>query len=187
MLELEGYRALVSKDGPSGLQQAREHKPDLILCDIMMADMDGYEVLAQIRAHPATESVPFIFLTAKGEVPDIRMGMSLGADDYLPKPVERADLLQAVRARLTRHSQQRNAFVPRFDDPKPLQRLGISPREAEILLWIAQGKSNADIASILGISLGTVKKHANHIFEKLGVESRSAAVLCALEALSGKE
>jgi DNA-binding NarL/FixJ family response regulator len=186
MLTLEGYRVLAAADGATGLQLARADRPDLVLCDIMMPGIDGYEVLAQLRAAPATASLPFIFLTAKGDLPDLRIGMGLGADDYLPKPVARLDLLTAVRTRLQRHAQQRQAFAPDFSNPTPLEKLGLSPREAEILLWMAQGKSNADIAVICGISLGTTKKHALHIFEKLGVESRAAATLRALEVLAQK-
>ena len=74
--------------------------------------------------------------------------------------------------------------MPRFESAAPLEKLGISPREAEVLLWMAQGKSNADIATICGISLGTVKKHTNHIFEKIGVEGRTSATLIALEELA---
>lgn len=186
ILTLEGYRVLTAAEGQSGLQQARDEKPDLILCDIMMPGVDGYEVLTQVRAHASTASLPLIFLTAKGDMPDLRLGMSLGADDYLPKPVSRVDLLEAVRVRLQRHSQQR-AFIPSFDNAAPLEKLGISPREAEILLWMAQGKSNSDIAVLCDISIGTVKKHANHIFEKLGVEGRTSATLRAVEALLEKE
>lgn len=185
MLTLEGYRVFSAADGAEGLRQVREHQPDLILCDILMPNMGGYEVLAQVRANAATASLPFIFLTAKGDMQDLRLGMSLGADDYLAKPVARADLLEAVRTRLQRHSQQ-SAFVPRFESAAPLEKLGISPREAEVLLWMAQGKSNSDIATLCGISVGTVKKHANHIFEKLGVEGRASATLRALEVLSSK-
>jgi DNA-binding NarL/FixJ family response regulator len=184
MLTLEGYHVIVAADGTTGLEIARSECPDLLLCDIMMPGMDGYEVLAQLRDDPATASFPFVFLTAKGDLADLRIGMGLGADDYLPKPVTRLDLLTAVRTRLQRHAQQRQSFAPDFSDATPLEKLGISPREAEILLWMAQGKSNADIAVICDISLGTVKKHALHIFEKLGVESRSAATLSALEILS---
>ncbi len=183
ILSLEGYRVLCAADGSTGLQQMREDKPDLILCDIMMPGMDGYEVLAQVRSEPVTASLPFIFLTAKGDMPDLRVGMSLGADDYLPKPVARLDLLDAVRTRLQRHAQQSVQHGPSFDDAAPLERLGISPREAEVLLWMAQGKCNSDIAIICDISIGTVKKHANHIFEKLGVEGRTSATLRALETL----
>lgn len=183
ILDLEGFRVCCAANGLEGLAQLRVMQPDLILCDIMMPGLDGYQVLEQVRADSAMAAVPFIFLTAKGEMPDLRLGMALGADDYLAKPVARVDLLEAVRSRLQRHAQQRS-FVPCFDDARPLEQLGISPREAEILLWMAQGKSNGDIASICGISLGTVKKHTNHIFEKLGVEGRTSATVRALELLA---
>ena len=183
ILTIEGYQVMCAADGATGLQMLRESKPDLILCDIMMPGMDGYEILAQVRADSATASLPFIFLTAKGGMPDLRTGMALGADDYLPKPVTSTDLVSAVRTRLQRHSQQR-AFAPSFDNATPLEKLGISPREAEILLWMAQGKSNGDIGAICDISVGTVKKHANHIFEKLGVDGRTSATLRALEILA---
>lgn len=183
MLALDGFNVLVADEGRAGLEMARTQRPDLILCDIMLPGMDGYEVLAHLRRDSNTRALPFIFLTAKGTPPDIRAGMNLGADDYLPKPVSRADLLKAVRSRLERAKQQ-HQFAPRFDNPAPLIRLGISTREAEVLLWLAQGKGNPDIAEILGLSVATVKKHTIHIFEKLGVEGRSAAMLVALEALA---
>lgn len=184
ILTIEGFSVLAVDSGPAGLAALREARPDLILCDIMMPGMSGYEVLARVRGNAATASLPFIFLTAKGEMPDLRIGMSMGADDYLAKPVSSSDLLTAVRTRLQRQMQQRQSFTPRFDDARPLEKLGISPREAEILLWMAQGKSNSDIAILCEISLGTVKKHANHIFEKLGVEGRTSATLRALEVLA---
>lgn len=183
ILTLEGFRVLEAGDGSTGVALAREHRPDVVLCDIMLPGMDGHEVLLHLRREPTTRALPFIFLTAKGTPPDIRAGMNLGADDYLPKPVSRNDLLKAVRSRLERAKQQQH-FAPRFDDPAPLVKLGISPREAEVLLWMAQGKGNPEIAEILGLSVATVKKHTIHIFEKLGVEGRSAAMLMALEALS---
>ncbi len=187
ILTIEGYRTLVAADGESGVKLMRAEQPDLVICDIMMPGMDGYAVLATVRADVALASVPFIFLTAKGSMPDLRSGMALGADDYLAKPVSSTDLLAAVRSRLDRHAQQRKALPLRFDDPRPLEKLGISPREAEILLWLAQGKSNSDIATLCEISVGTVKKHVNHIFEKIGVEGRTSATLRAVEVLSGAE
>lgn len=184
MLGFEGFRVLAAADGSTGIRLMRQERPDLVLCDILMPGMGGYEVLAQVRNDPALSSLPFIFVTAKGQMPDLRLGMSLGADDYLAKPVSGAELLRAVRARLQRATQQRQPFAPRFDDARPLEKLGISAREAEILLWMAQGKSNADIATLCGISVGTVKKHANHIFGKIGVEGRTSATLRALEVLA---
>ncbi len=183
MLILEGYQVFTAADGLSGLSLARDKRPDLVICDIMLPGLNGMEILAAIRSEPATAALPFIFLTAKGDALDIRAGMSRGADDYLPKPVSRMDLLDAIRSRLQRAQQQCN-FSPCFDSPLPLEDLGLSPREAEVLLWIAQGKGNQDIASIIGCRPATVKKHTIHIFEKLGVEGRPAAILCALEMLA---
>jgi DNA-binding NarL/FixJ family response regulator len=112
--------------------------------------------------------------------------MNLGADDYLTKPVGKADLLAAIRSRLERAAQQATPeFKPNFESPKSLETvLDLTPRVAETLLWLAQGKTNADIATILGNSESTVKKHVLEIFEKLGVETRGAAALRALEVLS---
>lgn len=183
MLRLEGFQVLEASDGRSGLALAQAQRPSLILCDIMLPGMDGHEVLMHLRRDSATRALPFIFLTAKGTAPDVREGMNLGADDYLPKPVSRSDLLNAVRTRLARVAQTRQRFAPRFDDAAPLEQLGISPREAEVLLWMTQGKGNHEIAAILELSPATVKKHTIHIFEKLGVENRTSATLMALEAL----
>ena len=183
ILALEGFHVLTASDGPSGLALARSASPDLILCDIMLPGMGGHEILSCLRSDPATSAMPLIFLTAKGDSHDIRAGMKLGADDYLPKPVSRADLLDAIRTRLERAAQQRT-FAPCFDSSAPLESLGISPREAEVLLWMAQGKANGEIGVIIGCSPATVKKHTIRIFEKLGVEVRPPAMLCALEVLS---
>ena len=185
ILKLEKFQASGAENGRTGVELARKEKPDLILCDVMMPELDGYGVLRALREDPATVTTPFIFLTAKGEKPDIRAGMNLGADDYLTKPVGKADLLSAITARLRRQGQQaQQEFKPNFSSFQPLLTLGLTARVAEVLLWVAQGKTNADIATILGISESTVKKHLLEIFEKLGVETRSAATLRALEVLS---
>ena len=114
--------------------------------------------------------------------------MNLGADDYLTKPVAKADLLAAIRSRLERAGQQTiPEFKPNFESAKPLEiAFGLTPRVAEALLWLTQGKTNGEIATILGNSESTVKKHVLEIFEKLGVETRTAASLRALEVLSSQ-
>ncbi|MFM2296123.1 MAG: hypothetical protein RLZZ350_2536, partial [Verrucomicrobiota bacterium] len=158
ILELENFSPLTAANGREGIAVAKEKLPDLILCDVMMPELDGHAVLAALRADARTAKIPFIFLTAKGEHADIRTGMNLGADDYLVKPTKVDDLLEAIAARLER-AQQRNGFSADFSSATPLEKLGLSPREAEILLWVAQGKSNYETSVILNISAATVKKH----------------------------
>ena len=185
ILKLEKFVALGAENGRAGIAMARQEKPDVILCDVMMPELDGHGVLQALRDDPATVTIPFIFLTAKGEKRDVRSGMNLGADDYLTKPVAKADLLSAIHARLARQAQQATPeFKPDFTSWEPLATLGLSPRVAEVLLWVAQGKTNPEIASILGISESTVKKHMMEIMSTLGVETRTAASLRALEILS---
>jgi DNA-binding NarL/FixJ family response regulator len=183
ILEMEGYAPIAAVDGQAGVAAALNEVPDLILCDVTMPKLDGHGVLVALREDDRTLTVPFIFLTAKGDRPDVRAGMNLGADDYLTKPASAAEVLAAIEARFARVAQQQ-IFDPNFDDSKPLEKLGLTPREAEVLLWIAQGKTSADIGVILGASVKTVKVHLSHIYEKLGVENRHSATLRALEILS---
>jgi DNA-binding NarL/FixJ family response regulator len=186
ILRLEQFHPIPAENGRVGIDLAAKENPDLILCDVMMPELDGYGVLQALREDARTVAIPFIFLTAKGEKPDIRAGMNLGADDYLTKPVPKLELLDAIRSRLQRASQQATpSFKPNFESPKPLeQSFGLTPRAAEVLLWIAQGKTNSEIATILGNTESTVKKHVGEIFEKLEVETRGGATLRALEILS---
>ena len=190
MLEMEGFKPFSAANGRAGVAVAKRELPDVILCDVSMPEMVGYGVLETLRADSATVSIPFIFLTAKGDKKDLRIGMNLGADDYLTKPASAEEVLSAVNARLDRHNEKEQAATskvelkPNFDSAKPLESLGLTPREAEVLLWIAQGKSNADIGTILGCAENTVKVHIARIFEKLGFENRNAATVQALAVLS---
>lgn len=185
VLRLEQFQPIAAENGRVGVELATKELPDLILCDVMMPELDGHGVLQALRGNSDTAAIPFIFLTAKGEKEDLRSGMNLGADDYLTKPVPKAELLKAIVARLQRSEQTaQREFKPDFSSSEPLVKLGLTPRAAEALLWAAQGKTNSDIAMILNISESTVKKHMLEVFQKLGVETRSAATLRALEALS---
>src|SRR6266487_3765403 len=188
LLRYHNYEPIAAENGRQGVEAARRHKPDLILCDVMMPELDGYAVLQALQTDPSLAGIPFIFLTAKGEKDDLRSGMNLGADDYLTKPVANADLVRAIEARLRRSEQHaKREFKPNFSSAQPLLRLGLTPRAAETLLWLSQGKTNSDIATILGITESTVKKHVQEIFEKLGVETRGAAGVRALEVLNARE
>jgi DNA-binding NarL/FixJ family response regulator len=185
LLRFYEYEPVGAQNGREGVEAARRERPDLILCDVMMPELDGYGVLRALQQDASLARIPFVFLTAKGEKDDLRSGMDLGADDYLTKPVANVDLVRAIEARLRRSEQQtRREFKPDFSSAGPLLALGLTPRAAEALLWLAQGKTNSDIASILGITESTVKKYVQEMFEKLGVETRGAATVRALEVLN---
>jgi putative two-component system response regulator len=109
MLELEGFNIMTASNGREALEQMAGHTPDLILSDIAMPEMDGYAFFRAVRNSPEWISIPFLFLTARGEKHDILAGKDLGADDYLVKPLTREELLTAVRARLGRSQQLRVA------------------------------------------------------------------------------
>jgi DNA-binding NarL/FixJ family response regulator len=187
LLRYHDYEPVAAENGRQGIELARRENPDLILCDVMMPELDGYGVIQALQSDASLARIPFIYLTAKGEKDDLRSGMNLGADDYVTKPIANADLIRAIETRLRRSEQQvKREFNPDFSSPDPLLKLGLTPRATEALLWLAQGKTNSDIASILGITESTVKKHVQEMFEKLGVETRGAATVRALEILNAQ-
>jgi two-component system, sensor histidine kinase and response regulator len=103
ILETYNYLVFTEHDGRGGLELIRRTQPDIVLCDVMMADIDGYTVLAELRSNPATATIPVLLLSARSDPAEIRHGMKLGADDYIIKPFGIADLLQSIEARLARH------------------------------------------------------------------------------------
>ena len=104
LLEAEDFDAIAATNGREGIELAKKRLPDLILCDVMMPELDGYGVLTELRQDPATAIIPFIFLTAKAAKGDTRQGMELGADDYLTKPFNREEILAAIFTRLEKQN-----------------------------------------------------------------------------------
>lgn len=102
LLELSGYAVITASNGKIGIETAKEKLPDIIVCDIMMPEVDGYGVLENLSAEDKTKHIPFIFLSAKTEHKEIRKGMDLGADDYLTKPFDEEDLISAIESRLAK-------------------------------------------------------------------------------------
>ena len=100
ILDLAGYKTFTAENGKKGVDMAIKEKPSIIVCDIMMPELDGYGVLHLVRKNAATENIPFIFLTAKTERSDFRKGMEMGADDYITKPFDDIELLNAIEIRL---------------------------------------------------------------------------------------
>lgn len=114
ILELANYKVVTAVNGKIGTEKAKEFLPDLVICDIMMPQMDGYEVLRALSKEGITASIPFIFLTAKTDRADMRMGMNLGADDYLTKPFEEKELLEAIACRLKKHDTLKKEIIRTF-------------------------------------------------------------------------
>lgn len=112
ILELANYEVTTAENGKVGVEKAKEMHPDLIICDIMMPELDGYGVLYMMAKNPDTSGIPFIFLTAKAEKSDFRKGMDLGADDYITKPFEEMDLLNAIEIRLRKSEAFQKDFEP---------------------------------------------------------------------------
>jgi len=115
ILELAGYTAYGADNGKKGVELAVKYLPDIILCDIMMPELDGYGVLYLMSKQPATANIPFIFLTAKAERADLRKGMEMGADDYLTKPFDDMELLSAIETRLKKKDAQQNFYSKSLD------------------------------------------------------------------------
>lgn len=129
-LGAEGFDTIGAENGSDGIKLAIADKPDLIICDVMMPEVDGYEVLKTLRQNPNTAAVPFIFLTAKADKAALRQGMELGADDYLTKPFTKTELLGAIATRLEKHAvvaqyyeEELEGFVQGITDVLPQELL----------------------------------------------------------------
>jgi diguanylate cyclase (GGDEF)-like protein len=118
ILKLNQFQTLDAEDGSSGLTLARRRHPDLILCDVQMSHMDGYDVLAEIRQDPDLATIPFIFLTARASHDEVRHGMNLGADDYLVKPCRSKDLVAAIESTIRKHKMMNRSYLEQVRDFK---------------------------------------------------------------------
>ncbi|OQB62060.1 MAG: putative transcriptional regulatory protein YedW [Bacteroidetes bacterium ADurb.Bin141] len=115
ILELGGYAVVTAADGKKGVEEVHKQKPDLIICDIMMPVLDGYGVLHLLSKNPETAVIPFIFLTAKTERGEMRRGMEMGADDYITKPFDKSELLNAVESRLKKSEAIKKEYTKDID------------------------------------------------------------------------
>ena len=190
ILSIHGFQVLKSSNGLEALETLRDQIPDLILADIMMPEMNGYQLYNRIRQNPEWVWIPFIFLTAKGEAEDIRFGKELGADDYLMKPIDAEDLIAAILGKLRRYVQldqegsnptePRGHGIPVTSDVSDFP-VDLTPREIEVLRHMVMGLNNTEIAEALFIETSTVKTHVSNILSKLGVSNRVKAVRFAIE------
>jgi DNA-binding response OmpR family regulator len=165
-----GFDVEAAYNGRDGLAAILRAPPDLVLSDIGMPGMSGFDLLERLTAmEPRFQQMPFVFLTALGDHDNELKGWKLGADDYLTKPVDYDVLAALITARLSRVA--RNAVWPK--------RVGLREREVETLTWAARGKTFAEIGEILSLSKRTVEFHLENARRKLGVATRTQALIKA--------
>lgn len=186
-LPMYGYEVEVANDGVQALRtlsktDLKENPFELILLDIMMPNMNGWDTLKAIRNNEKTKHIPVIMLTAINEEQKMVSGLKIGADDYIVKPFVLPNLLARIEAVLRRSTwQKREAKTHElpFCSDEPIEPLTL--REIEVLALVAQGANNQTIAEKLFVKEVTVKTHLNSIFKKLKVTSRTQAVLLAMQ------
>ncbi len=161
MLGFEGYTLVGAENGLVGIREARKYLPDLIICDIMMPELDGYDVLDELRRDPQTAAIPFIFLTARTDKIDRRHGMEHGADDYLTKPFSVADLLKTISARLRRRVDIERVTAQRMEELRGNIILSM-PHELRTPLTIILGFSDLLLGE-MNPDLDQIHDMARHI------------------------
>jgi DNA-binding NarL/FixJ family response regulator len=171
----EGYDLLLVESGRAALQLLDSPAADLVVCDIMMPELDGYDVTRAFKAHDAWRYVPLILLTALGERDAIVRGLEAGAEDFVTKPVEGAVLRARVRSMLrVRQNYMQLQTSPGTPSRRDylVEQARLTEREREVLDLLLLGRTHEDIAELLGISERTSKFHQTNLLAKLGAESR---------------
>lgn len=186
-LKTEGYEVNTARSGREALVQMAEVIPDLVVSDIRMPGMDGYQLARQLRGSPRTALVPIVFLTAKDETSDRIEGFRAGVDAYLTKPFEPEELIAVVNGILNRiertHSQiARLVGSQVFEDaPATFQDEELTEAEDRVALAVSRGLTNKEIAAELEISVRTVENHISHILDKKGFSNRVEIARYVLE------
>jgi DNA-binding NarL/FixJ family response regulator len=190
-LDLAGYMVLVAMDGTSALERMQRRRPDVVLLDAMMPGIDGFETCRRIKAQAELADIPVLFMTALSDSEHVLEGFAAGGIDYVTKPIRTDEVLARVAAHLrTARSLRTARELPSARAPLSAaqiqailsSRFMLTEREVEVLQWVACGKTNRDIGDILGLSPRTVNKHLEHVYVKLGVETRTAAAAVAIAA-----
>ncbi len=186
-LEFRGYEVVPSSNGREALEIMKTYMPDLIICDVMMPEMDGYTFVETIRSNMQTDWVPVIFLSARGQTADRVRGLTTGADVYMVKPFEPEELVAQVESSLKhtdRLLQMQNVGL------QPVLQLDrdieLTPTETRVIQYVAKGMSNREIAETLGVSQRTIESHVSNMLGKTGLHNRTELARWAMESGIGK-
>jgi DNA-binding NarL/FixJ family response regulator len=184
-LELRGYLVITAKNGRDALKVLEKELPRLIICDVMMPEMDGYTFVKKVRDNPQTSWLPILFLSAKGQIQDRVAGLSNGADVYMVKPFEPDELVAQIEASLKQAARMRqmqgatdlgstvSVNVP-FD-------VELTPTEQRVIQLVAKGMANKEIADGLSVSQRTIESHVSNMLGKTGLHNRTELARWAIE------
>ena len=177
-----GFRVISTPTGEEGITMALEYIPDIIICDIMLPGIDGFEVFARIKQIPQLSSTAFIFLTVKSTRSDTRIGMNMGADDYLTKPFTKEELVNSIRARLEKLSKKNQHQLEKDElIEATLEKMtSLTKAERKVLNAISEGFTTPQIALKLFVSKKTIENHRVNISRKLNLSGPNSLISFAL-------
>jgi DNA-binding NarL/FixJ family response regulator len=186
-LEFRGYEVIPAGNGREALEVMKTFTPDLIICDVMMPEMDGYTFVETIRSNMSTDWVPVIFLSARGQTADRVKGLSTGAEVYMVKPFEPEELVAQVESSLKHTDRLLQMQSVGMQQVMQLDRdIELTPTEAKVIQHVAKGMSNREIAEVLGVSQRTIESHVSNMLGKTGLHNRTELARWAMESGLGK-
>lgn len=183
-LEFRGYKVVTAENGREALDVLEKMTPDMIICDVMMPEMDGYTFVKQVRENPDTEWIPILFLSAKGQSQDRVKGLNTGADVYMVKPFEPEELVAQVESslkqasRLIKQQAKGTGSVPTIQVPFDVE---LTPTELRVVQFVARGMANREIADELKVSQRTIESHVSNMLGKTGLHNRTELARWAME------
>ena len=185
-LEFRGYEVMAAGNGREALEILNLNLPDMIICDVMMPEMDGYAFVDKIRQDSRTSWIPIMFLSAKGQSQDKIKGLTTGADIYMIKPFEPEELVAQVESslkqanRLLRHSNRSTlGESTRVQVPGNVE---LTPTELKVVQLVAQGMANREIAAKLNVSQRTIESHVSNMLNKTNLHNRTELARWAIES-----
>jgi len=183
-LEFRGYEVVTAENGQEALEVLDQETPDMIICDVMMPQMDGYSLVEHVRKNPRTSWIPVLFLSAKGQSQDRVKGLNTGADVYMVKPFEPEELVAQVESslkqasRLIQRQEKTSDTAPRIQVPFDVE---LTPTELRVVQYVARGMANREIAEELNVSQRTIESHVSNMLGKTGLHNRTELARWAIE------
>ncbi|MBD2100500.1 response regulator transcription factor [Leptolyngbya sp. FACHB-261] len=184
-LEFRGYEVITAGNGREALEVLERNLPDMIICDIMMPEMDGYAFVQKVRGDSRTNWIPVLFLSAKGQSADRVKGLNTGADVYMVKPFEPEELVAQVESslkaasRLIQHNTRTGDGQPKIQVAFDVE---LTPTELKVIQFVARGMANREIAEELNVSQRTIESHVSNMLGKTGLHNRTELARWAIES-----